>query len=757
MSNTPHQSASRAMSFSPSRSFRQWRFIKDTIARWGVGFGGISVILAIILIFFYLLYVVLPLFEPASLEKVAAYELPGSAAPTLHLALEEQREIGLRVSADGDLNYFAAKTGKLIKQVSLDLPEGAEITAFAAGEPSQARLAFGLSDGSLVVARHIYRASYPNDVRVLTPDVEYPLGAEPLEIDEEGKALTRLAFQDGEEEATVAAETEDGRLLLIHFAKEASMFGDEVSLERTEVALPIPEGEIQHLLLDKEQRNLYVTTSDGDLTHFDVSDKEDPQVAERLHIVDVGQTISSIRFLTGDISLLVSDSSGRIVQWFSVRDELGNRGLKPIREFHQQNSSISDLAPEFHRKGFLAADQTGRVGIYHSTAEHLVLMQQIAQSPLSHLAISSHADGMLAQDVSGNLSFWNIDNEHPEISWSSLWEKVWYESYDEPTYAWQSSSASNDFEPKLSLTPLVFGTIKAAFYAMLLAVPIAIMGAIYTAYFMAPSLRKVVKPSIETMEALPTVILGFLAGLWLAPIVEANLLAIFSLLIVVPFGVLVFAYMWNHAPASIRHSLPEGWDAALLIPVVLVLSWLTFAISGPLEHWLFAGSMQAWLKHEFGIGFDQRNSIVVGLAMGFAVIPTIFSITEDAIFSVPKHLTYGSLALGATTWQTLTRVVILTASPGIFSAVMIGMGRAVGETMIVLMATGNTPVMDFSIFQGMRTLSANIAVEMPESEVNSTHYRVLFLAALVLFLFTFLFNTVAELIRQRLRKKYSSL
>lgn len=101
--------------------------------------------------------------------------------------------------------------------------------------------------------------------------------------------------------------------------------------------------------------------------------------------------------------------------------------------------------------------------------------------------------------------------------------------------------------------------------------------------------------------------------------------------------------------------------------------------------------------------------------------------------------------------------MILTASPGIFSAVMMGLGRAVGETMIVLMATGNTPIMDFSMFQGLRTLAANIAVEMPESEVGSSHYRVLFLAAFVLFVFTFMFNTLAEFIRQRLREKYSSL
>ena len=143
--------------------------------------------------------------------------------------------------------------------------------------------------------------------------------------------------------------------------------------------------------------------------------------------------------------------------------------------------------------------------------------------------------------------------------------------------------------------------------------------------------------------------------------------------------------------------------------------------------------------------------------IGFAVIPTIFSISEDAVFSVPRHLTAGSLALGATPWQTVIGVVILTASPGIFSAVMIGLGRAVGETMVVLMATGNTPIIDINIFQGFRALSANIAVEMPESEVNSTHYRVLFLAALVLFLVTFIVNTVAEIVRQRLRVKYGNL
>jgi phosphate transport system permease protein len=270
-------------------------------------------------------------------------------------------------------------------------------------------------------------------------------------------------------------------------------------------------------------------------------------------------------------------------------------------------------------------------------------------------------------------------------------------------------------------------------------------------------MRKIVKPTIEIMAALPTVVLGFLAGLWLAPAMEDYLVGMFTLLIGLPVGVLCFALMWRSLPKGIRYRIPGGWEAALLIPIIMFISWLSFTLSQPLEAWLFGGDIRHWITTELGIRFDQRNALVVGIAMGMAVIPNIFSISEDAVFSVPKHLTVGSLALGATPWQTMTRVVILTASPGIFSAVMIGMGRAVGETMIVLMATGNTPVMEWNVFEGLRTLAANIAVEMPESEVNSTHFRILFLSGLVLFIFTFFFNTLAEVVRQRLRRKYSSL
>ena len=303
--------------------------------------------------------------------------------------------------------------------------------------------------------------------------------------------------------------------------------------------------------------------------------------------------------------------------------------------------------------------------------------------------------------------------------------------------------------------PLTFGTLKAAFYAMLLAAPMAVCGAIFTGYFMAPGMRRTVKPLVELMEALPTVVLGFLAGLWLAPFVEQNLLGVFALVILLPLTILTASVAWMFFPRQVRHCIPEGWEAALLVPVIILSSWFALWAAGPFEFWLFGGDIKAWLGSELRLAYDQRNAMIVGFAMGFAVIPTIFSIAEDAIFTVPRQLSNGSLALGATPWQTLAKVILPTASPGIFSALMIGFGRAVGETMIVLMATGNTPIMDINIFEGMRTLAANIAVEVPETDVNGSHYRVLFLSALVLFAFTFLVNTIAELVRQRLRRRYS--
>ena len=738
--------------------YQRWRLIKDNLAGKGVVIGGLSVIVAIVLIFFYLLYVVFPLFEAAEAESVSQYNVPAATSgETLLLAMEEQNEIAVRFTDQGKAVFFAVATGKILYQEALAIPEGIEITSFAQGDPTKGIVAYGLSDGRIVIVKHNYKVTYPDDVRLITPEIEYPLGREPLVIDNQGNALQRIAVRVDEDMTTVIAKTAVNQLVLSHYAKEESLFGDDSTLQHSEAVINSLAMDVEYLLVDKEQRLMYLAAKDGNLSVYNISDKSSPVLLQHLNLLEKGKKITSLVFLNGEISLLVGDSSGLVRQWTIIRDEKNQQVMKSLRAFKVSDAEIIAINAEQRRKGFMVVDAEGTVGIYHSTAEREIIKENVTQSKPVALTQSPRANAFLLLSKDYKIQFWRVHNEHPDVSLKSIWQKVWYESYPKPDYIWQSSSASNDFEPKMSLTPLVFGTLKAAFYAMMVAMPLAIMGAIYTAYFMAPAMRSYVKPTIELMEALPTVILGFLAGLWLAPFVEENLVGIFSLLMIVPLGVMVFAFCWQHLPASIKHRVANGWDAAILIPVIIILAWFAFAISPTIETQFFNGDMRVWMNESFGIGYDQRNALVVGLAMGFAVIPTIFSITEDAIFSVPKNLTVGSLALGATPWQTMTRVVLLTASPGIFSAVMIGFGRAVGETMIVLMATGNTPVMDLSIFQGMRTLSANIAVEMPEAEVDSTHYRVLFLAALVLFLFTFVFNTLAELIRQNLREKYSSL
>ena len=736
------------------KKHRSLRFLKDHLARWGVAAGGLGVILAILLIFFYLLYEVAPLFKSAEVNEVTRYNTPAEAP--LYLAMEEQAEIAMRAYADGSLLFNSTASSARIDQIFLPIPDGVTVLTVVQDVDGSSLMAAGLSNGQVILFKQEYQISWPDDQRVITPIISFPFGDEPLSLfsGSGSGAIGQLSIADNEERLLVTA-TINNQLKTTAFTKEVDFLTETVTLEQREVSLPLISSQIKKVLISPDQQWLYVSSGENQLELINTSDINATYLHSTINLTDNNIQVTEIQFLLGGVSLMVGDSSGAISQWFLVR-EGETEHLQLIRSFQLGSSPIEKIIPEHRRKGFLATDAAGDIGLFYTTAHRTLLKQELPVKNIHQIAIAPRANYLMIEGSDG-VSFQKVENEHPEISWSALWNKVWYESYEEPEYIWQSSAANNDFEAKLSLTPLAFGTLKAAFYAMLLAAPLAICGAIYTAYFMAPVMRRKVKPMIELMEALPTVILGFLAGLWLAPLIENNLAGIFALMIFVPIGILSFALFWDNLPSRIRLKVPEGWQAALLIPVVLFSGWLAMTMNGSLEQWFFNGDMRIWLTSELGIPFDQRNALVVGLAMGFAVIPTIFSIAEDAIFSVPKHLSYGSLALGATPWQTLTRVVLLTASPGIFSALMIGMGRAVGETMIVLMATGNTPIMDANIFEGMRTLAANIAVEMPESEVGSSHFRVLFLAALVLFAFTFVVNTAAEIIRHRLRKKYSSL
>lgn len=732
---------------------RRIRALKDRMARWYVSIGGLAVLGCITLIFFYLAYVVAPLFGGADLEAREPQQpawLAGQGEALL-LAVEEQNKVAMRLSRSGQVQFFGLKDGVAMNDYQLALPAGASIVSVVEDQPGSHRIALGLSNGQVLVFKHVYKVSYPNNVKTITPQLEYPFGEAPITLDPQGRPLEHVAISENDDSLMLSSSV-GAELQLLNISREENMMTGEVTLDETRIDLPQIAEPIKAMIIDPRQHWLFVINGKATADVFDLRSKT---LNGRYTLLQGDAEVSTVNPLLAGISLMVGDSKGGIGQWFMVRDADGKSVLTHIRGFQLGDAPITQIIPEERRKGFVALDSEGRLGIFHSTAHRTLLTEQVVEGGAIG-ALSPRANRLLLESKAGLQRFY-IDNPHPEISWSSLWGKVWYESYDEPKHIWQSTSANSDFEPKMSLAPLTFGTLKAAFYAMLLAAPLAICAAIYTAYFMAPAMRRKVKPVIELMEALPTVILGFFAGLFLAPYVEGHLPGIFSLLLLTPVGVLLAAYAWSRLPERIRLVIPEGWEAALLIPVILLVGAGSLGMSGHLENWFFGGDMRLWISNDLGITFDQRNALVVGLAMGFAVIPNIYSIAEDAVFSVPKSLTFGSLALGATPWQTLTRVVILTASPGIFSALMIGLGRAVGETMIVLMATGNTPIMDMNIFQGLRTLAANVAVEMPESEVGSSHYRVLFLSALVLLSFTFVMNTLAELIRNRLRKKYASL
>lgn len=733
-------------------SFHRWRSQKDLMAKRVIGLGGLVVIAAVLLILFYLIYVVTPLFLPAQMSKTAVGKNSSwGKNATLFLALEEQQQIAFRVDRRGTADFFSLDDLQVIESTELATDSQTVITV--AGDLGNSGLvAVAFDDGRLSLLKHDYSTDFSNGVeqRKIVPSLSFPYGKDKRILLPAG-GITGLALSDNESELVIAAAASGGRVRIQWNAKQENFLSGEISLETSIKQLDV-DFEVTAITVSENHRWLYLGDQSGRVHFIKMADMQEVQTVQ---VSDVG--ISSMSMLLGGISLLAGDSNGNITQLFPVRDADNQYSLEKIRSFEGLQNAVTMIVSEQRRKGFVALTADGTLTIFHSTAGRLVLKQQLEAGLPSALALAPRASGLLILSTDGSVDFMDIDNEHPEVSFSSLWSRVWYENYTKPEYVWQSSASSNEFEPKFSLTPLAFGTLKAALYAMLFALPLALMGAAFTAYFMSPALRRMVKPTIEIMAALPTVILGFLAGLWFAPFLEENLAGVFALLLVVPAGLLIFAWFWTRSDWQIKAFVKEGWEPVLLLPVLIVLAVVSIEFAGPFLNLLFDGDLRTWLSREAGISYDQRNAMVVGCAMGFAVIPTIFSIAEDAIYGVPKSLSDGSLALGATSWQTLVRIILPTASPGMFSAVMIGLGRAVGETMIVLMATGNTPIMDWNLFEGMRTLAANIAVEMPESAMNSSHYRILFLAALVLFMFTFVVNTVAELIRQHLREKYSSL
>lgn len=724
------------------------RLIKDRLVRWIVSFGGLSVLAGLIFIFVYLAYVTLPLFSDNEVTWQPAISTDIAETPVLTLVSDSGRD-SVFFFAGGGYIQQSLVTGEQKKH---RLPD--DIIRLQAVD-EKTLLAVDSKGRYAALKPKLQLDQSSGDTQLILPEV----GREQWISLPNAKLVSAVVIKDD----IVFASIDERDILQTQVLQHiATSDASEPSFIASDALMPTAIEGAEELVLTPDGRTLYVR-SGNQLVVIN----RDAQSLQAREVVDLstpnGANVSGLHVLYGAYSLLVQYDNQQVWQWFDVLTE-GERKLKPIRSF-QFDAEIAFLTPEATSKGFNvllsspkssdSASNSFQLQSLYTTSEKLVAESPVPSSNVRDFTLSNNGHyALVLSDGAMHRAY--LPNEHQEISLSALWQKVWYESYPEPEFIWQTTAASDDFEAKYSLVPIAFGTIKAALFAMLFSVPIAVFGAIYTAYFMSSKMRRVVKPTIELMEALPTVIIGFLAGLWFAPIVETHLPAILLLLVALPLLSLLSGAVWYAIPKAYTSKLPSGLHPFTLIPVILIAIYLAMTFSSDMEVMLFNGDARVFLATH-GIDFDQRNALVVGFAMGFAVIPTIFTIAEDAIFSVPKHLSDGSLALGATQWQTLIYVVLLTASPGIFSAVMMGLGRAVGETMIVLMATGNTPILDWNIFEGMRTLSATMAVELPESEVGSSHYRLLFLIALILFSFTFVVNSLAEWVRQRLREKYSAL
>ena len=266
----------------------------------------------------------------------------------------------------------------------------------------------------------------------------------------------------------------------------------------------------------------------------------------------------------------------------------------------------------------------------------------------------------------------NKDAKINTIEWRYLLFPYQWSGYDKPVYIWQPVSEIK----KYNIIPIVIGSIKTTLIALFFAVPLALGAAIYVSQLASPKLKDYIKPALEMLSGIPSVVAGFFALIFMATVLQK-----------------VFGYE------------------------------------------------------------SRLNAFVAGIALGFAIIPVVFSIAEDALTSVPRNFTQAALALGASRWQAAWQVVLPAALPGVFAAIVLGFGRAIGETMIVLMASGNASIMSGNIFDSARTITATIAAELAEAVFGGDHYRILFLIGALLFLVTFLTNMAGELVMHRLKGK----
>jgi phosphate transport system permease protein len=868
--------------------------LADAFANWGIRIGGMLIIIAVFTIMVFLVYVSLPLLKEGQVGQTRSYAVAVPAEKIIDTQMDEHQTVVVRTAASGKAIAFHARTGTSLSVTGFDFATpaapaaGTEVPVTkapaapvaAVQSTSFARtlrgddVVFGFADGSVRTGRidlhpQIIPANQlPANLRklddrdstdgtaiysivpgqfrksapqfTLDPAVQVaPVGTAIIEAD------YRIGGTAERPLRTFVTLDATGHIRLSQAYTEINMMTGEASTQLTNAEIPLLAAvdQVEHLLLNTPGTRVLVAMKDGTVYRFDTRDFNHPKLAETFKTLPAGVTLTGVSYLNAENSLIVGGSDGTVAIWFGVdrKSKDTTDGIvttKVHANYDKRAAAITDIEVSQRTRLFSTTDAGGKVWIHHGTTDRTLLaLPGIPETTVMESTVfGAKDDSILSVSSTGKVWLWQIEIPHPETTIQSLFGKVWYEGYGQPEYVWQSTAGTDAAEPKLSLIPLIFGTFKAAIYSLLLAIPIGLFAAAYTSEFLHPRTRSVVKPVMELMATLPSVVIGFVAALVLSPIVENWIAAIVIAFGVIPLTLITVSFLWQLLPLPIFNLLDGVPKLIAYLLAIIGAVWLSQLVGPLIETLFFGGDFRKWTNGEgsgqpflflilvpaafvvallvtrpifnlgyrqslrslspiaaasrelfgwllifalafglaFGasiwlstVGYDargglvdtyvQRNALVVAFAMAFAIIPIIYTISEDSLNAVPGYLRSGSLACGATRWQTTAWIVLPTAASGIFSAIMIGLGRAVGETMIVVMATGNTPILDINIFNGLRTLSANINVELPEAVRDSTLYRTLFLCALVLFAVTFVINTVAELVRQRYRRRAAQL
>ena len=555
------------------------RWLKDRLVRFSVTCGGVSVLAALVLIFIYLAMVILPVFSDADIQ-VSDNRKSLTVNNAVALSVDEYGQHAFTIENSGKVQFWDLDTqnsDSYFSEQVIDAP-----IAFARNTPAENWFAFATKSGDITFFSPEFSAPLYKPNSVAEPKVQRLKTIERFlpETDSNGAEIEHFAFSRHGSQLTITAQLSDQRLLVKWY--QADLQGNyhlqasqwlSTKFSQQDQILMTPDGKTLYLRSDSELAVLTLNQH-----HFSVRELVDLSLSDEKHAV------KKIDLLSGAYSLLVTHNDGQVSQWFDVLKDK-QRSLTHIRDF-QLAEEVQFILPDTYRKGFYSFYENGTLQSHYTTSEKLSLFERAFDKSPELAAMSANELHLVAL-IDNEIRVAAVDNEYPQISLSSLWQKVWYESYPEPAYVWQSTSANDDFEEKFSLIPITFGTIKAALFAMLFATPIAVLGAIYTAYFMSPRMRRVVKPSIELMEALPTVIIGFLAGLWFAPIVETHLTAVFSLMVALPLSALLAGLVWYVLPKGFTRRFSNGWHALLLIPVLIVTIVGVFVLGNQIEALLF--------------------------------------------------------------------------------------------------------------------------------------------------------------------------